>query len=110
MPSETLEIQKLMEQIDNDSSSSESEASTPIVNEPETTPDTYPALMQNAEQNTFGLCMAITTTGDLPKSWKQAVYVRHWKEAMEKEICELEAKGAWVLVDRTTNMKVLPGV
>ncbi len=54
--------------------------------------------------------MAITMTEDLPKSWKQAVHVLHWKEAMEKETRELEAKGAWVLVDRTTNMKVLPGV
>ncbi len=29
---------------------------------------------------------------------------------MEKEIQELQAKGAWTLVDRTNDMKVLPGV
>ncbi len=74
MTSGTLEMQNLMEQIADDSSSSESEASSPTVNKPETTADTYPALMQNAEHSTFGLCMVITTTEDLPKSWKQAVH------------------------------------
>ncbi len=61
-------------------------------------------------ENNLGLCVAMTMTGGLPRSWKQAVNVSHWREAMEKEIEELEAKGDWVLVDRTVGMKVLPGV
>ncbi len=76
-------------------------------NEPPTSAD-----YQVAEDQllSLGLCMAMTMTEELPITWKQAVNVSHWKEAMEKEIKELQGKGAWVLVDRTDDMKVLPGV
>ncbi len=75
------------------------------------TPADKEVCLAQQEKVSLGLCMAMTMTEELPRTWKQAVNVDHWKEAMEKEIEELEAKGAWELVERTdTNMKVLPGV
>ncbi len=110
MPSGTLEMQRLTKQIENDSTSSdddEQDVDTDIPNALEN-PNQCPT--QQTEENNLGLCMAMTTTEEAPRSWKQAIHIRHWKNAMEKEIEQLEAKNAWMLVDRTDNMKVLPGV
>ncbi len=110
MPSGTLEMQRLTKQIENDSTSSdddEQDVDTDIPNAHEN-PNQCPT--QQTEENNLGLCMAMTTTEGAPRSWKQAIHIRHWKNAMEKGIEQLEAKNAWILVDRTDDMKVLPGV
>ncbi len=108
MPSGTLEIEKLMKQIEEDLTSNEDESES-ATDEPEALENSYLCLALQMRENNLGLCMAMTMTEELPRSWKQAVNVHHWKEAMEKEINELKAKRAWVLVDRTVGMKVLPG-
>ncbi len=109
MPSGTLEMKKLHDQVRDDSVTSEDRTDDSIVDEPEAPVDRNFDLTQPEEAN-LGLCMAMTMKNNLPGSWKQAIHISHWKEAMEREVQELQDKGAWVLVDRTRNMKVLPGV
>ncbi len=103
-------MQRLTNQIENDSTSSDDD-------EQDTNTDTSNALenpnqcpTQQTERNNLGLCMAITTTEEAPRSWKQAIHIRHWKDTMEKEIEQLESKNACILVDRTNDIKTLPGV
>ncbi|MCP3667816.1 MAG: hypothetical protein GY696_35890 [Gammaproteobacteria bacterium] len=75
MPSGTLEMENLRNQIDRDSSSSD-----------EGELDDDPTL-------SAGMCMALALKDDdVPRSWKQAVEIPHWLEAMERD--ELEALGA----------------
>ncbi len=110
MPSGTSEMEKLSKQIEDDSTSSEDEESESATDESETLENSGLCLALQMRENNLGLCMAMTMTEELPRSWKQAVNVNHWKEAMEKEINELQEKGAWILVDRKVGMNVLPGV
>ncbi len=46
----------------------------------------------------------------LPRSWKQALHVPLWKEAMVNEVEELKTMRAWELVKRAPDMKVVPGL
>ncbi|MCP3666698.1 MAG: DDE-type integrase/transposase/recombinase [Gammaproteobacteria bacterium] len=58
-----------------------------------------------------GMYMALALKGDdVPRSWKQAVEIPYWLEAMERERDELEALGAWESVPRPPGAKVLPGL
>ncbi len=109
MPSGTLEMKKLHDQVRDDSVTSEGRTDDSALDEPELPVNRNFDLTQPDEVN-LGLCMAMTMTHNLPGSWKQAIHISHWREAMEREVKELHDKGAWVLVDRTNNMKVLPGV
>ncbi len=58
------------------------------------------------------LCMIAQTVGaeQTPKSWKQAIHIPEWLDAMKAEKRELEGKGAWQLVPRPQGKPVLPGV
>ncbi len=87
MPSGTLEMKKLHDQIKDDSVSSEDETGDPLLHEPVTPADKEVCLAQQ-EKVSLGLCMAMTTAEELPRSWKQAIHMSHWMEAMEKEIEE----------------------
>ncbi len=66
--------------------------------------------VQEDQLQHLGMCMALKTNDKLPRTWKQAMQEPHWLAAMEKEVEELKAKDAWVLVERTEEMRVLPGV
>ncbi len=91
MPSGTLEMENLRNQIDRDSSSSD-----------EGELDDDPTL-------SAGMCMALALKDDdVPRSWKQAVEIPHWLEAMVRD--ELEALGAWKSMPRLPGAKVLPGL
>ncbi len=58
------------------------------------------------------LCMLVQTveTDQLPSSWKQAIHIPQWTEAMRDEKAELEEKGALKLVPRPRDAKTLPGL
>ncbi len=98
----------------------------------ESTPDTPPSLgspssselsyctpeeseWENSEDadpiQAIGLCMAMRMRDDdVPRSWKQAMEIPHWLEAMKREINELKGLNAWQLVPRPSQAKVLPGL
>ncbi len=72
-----------------------------VINDPE----------QEDQLETLDLCMAMQSQeDDLPVTWRQALTIPHWKRAMETEKDELETMGAWTLVERPPNAKVLPGL
>ncbi len=83
-------------------------------NNPEVTqhcaPDQRGTQVQEDQLQHLGACMALKLNDKLPRTWKQAMQEPHWFEAMEREVEELRAKDAWILVDRTQDMRVLPGV
>ncbi|MCP4317759.1 MAG: hypothetical protein GY789_17500 [Hyphomicrobiales bacterium] len=60
---------------------------------------------------TLGMCMAVQAVEDgLPRTWRQAPSITHWKRAMAAEKEKLETMGAWVLVPKPPHAKVLPGL
>ncbi len=79
MPSGTREMEDLTRQIEEDPTSSEDEASDSPASEPEH----------------LGLCMALQAAEEsVPRSWKHAVHVPQWLDAMKVEKGELEGKEA----------------
>ncbi len=82
MPSGTLEIKRLNEQIGMDSETSEDSESVASISVPEE---------REPQGNEIpGACMAFTVNEvSLPKSWKQALYVPEWERARRSEIKEL---------------------
>ncbi len=90
MPSGTLEMARLTQQIEQDTSDEE---------------------RQHDQLSPLNACMALQSEEDpIPRSWKQALNVPHWKEAMKNEVQELKAMQAWELVTRQPGMKVVPGL
>ncbi len=76
-------------------------------------PDSYAHLRVEEDQlQSIGLCMAlsIVPNEDVPKSWRQAVNIPHWREAMQQEKRELEGMKARELVPRPGDASILPGV
>ncbi len=61
---------------------------------------------------TLDICLLAQTveTEQTPSSWKQAIHVPQWMEAMKAEKSELEEKGAWKLVPRPQGTTILPGL
>ncbi len=127
MPSGSLEMKLLNDQIDNESSSSESEKLGPpangnetvsndnVVNEEEnddtSTDENVDDVDISTENILPGACMAMTDTEtSTPVTWRQAINTPEWQQAMKREVNELENKQAWEIVPRPENVKVLPGV
>ncbi len=98
MPSGTLEMKRLNDQIENDSISSESEVLDSPTDEREQMAEAIPCLAM------------ISNDVDLPRTWRQALGMQQWETAMENEIKELKNKSAWELVPRSKDITVLPGV
>ncbi len=116
VPSGTLEMQRLNEQVENDSTTSESSVDDNVMeisqDEGENkSNDDPPAEGDLIENQVPGACMALAANEvRVPASWRQALGVPEWQAAMEREVHELESKQAWELVPRPENAKVLPGV
>ncbi len=86
MPSGTLEMENLRKLIEEDPTFSEDETSDSPAGEPE-------------QLASLSLYLALQMGGEsVPRSWKHAVHVPHWLNAMKAEKGELEGKGAWELV------------
>ncbi len=71
--------------------------------------------IKNSDENdsgtSLGACMALVgNETSSPATWRQAMNMPEWQRAMEREVNELEGKGAWELIPRPENIKVLPGV
>ncbi len=90
----TLGLNQSLDQ--EDSTSSSDEENNPPTDEPD-------------QMGNFALCMVLEINDEHPKAWKQAVNESNSLEAMENEVNKLKGKKAWEL-ERTNNMKVLPGV
>ncbi len=98
VPSGTLEMENLRRQIDEGSSDNDEGEPSPVTEEPEGPTDP-------------GLCMALQMDNrSVPRSWKQALGIPQWEDAMKSEIAELKGLDAWRLVPRTTGARVLPGL
>ncbi len=98
MPSGTLEMENLTKQIEEDLTSSEGEASDSPAGEPE-------------QLVNLSLCLVLKMGEEsVPRSWKHAVHVPRWLNAMKAEKGEIEGKGAWELVPRPRGEVVLPGI
>ncbi len=67
--------------------------------------------VQEDQLLSLALCAAatISSCNEEPKSWRKAISVPHWKEAMVREKKELEYMRAWELVPRSPGITVLPG-
>ncbi len=68
--------------------------------------------VQEGQLLSLALCMAMTTHpgNEEPKSWRKAIDIPQWKEAMIREKEALKNMGAWELEPRPSGVTVLPGV
>ncbi len=98
MPSGTLEMEALRRQVDQDSSDNDEEG-----------PDT--ATEDTEGPTNLGLCMALRMDDrSVPRSWRQALSIPQWEDAMKRGADELKRLDAWELVPRPPGVKVLPGL
>ncbi|MCP4125689.1 MAG: hypothetical protein GY753_01340 [Gammaproteobacteria bacterium] len=98
MTSGTLEMETLRRQIEEDPPQDEGQS---------------PSAADDEHENptSLGLCMALLAEEDsVPRTWRQALHIPQWKQAMVNEKQELEAKGAWDLVPKPQHQAVLPGL
>ncbi len=98
MPSGTREMENLRKQIDQDSSDNDEEGSGSVTEDAEGLTD-------------LGLSMALHMDDrSVPRSWRQALSMSHWGDAMQCEISQLKQLDAWELVPRPPGVKILPGL